>query len=77
MRHLRVTLANRKTLLGLFGFVTWYVTASVASLFDPGPDWFDTRRYPHADAAVLGTFVALAVVAAFGLLLAVRDHPRR
>jgi len=77
MGHLRATVADRATLLRLFGVLTWYVTAGVASQFGPGPDWFDTRRYPHADAALLGAFVAIAVVAVLGLLLSRRGRLRR
>ena len=70
MTQIRRTIANRATLLTLVGLATWFLTAALAMAFDPGPDWFDTKQFPHVDAALLASMAALAVAVGLGAWLA-------
>ena len=61
-RMQRVRRQLMRTPVIVAGLIAWFGSALGFAQGDVGPDWFDSHRYQHADAVVLGTGVALVVV---------------
>jgi hypothetical protein len=66
-------LIDRTARIQLAMLIAALLGGTLATLFDPGPDLWDTRDFPHTDAGLIAAGSALAV----GLAGRFLPHPNR